>query len=285
MKKFDYSYLDYYLFNEWYDFKSIYGYIYIIILPDLSFYIGQKKGKPIKDNYFGTGKYIKEWFEKNVGFQSRNCPYQIAEDMGIIKIILDYALDIKELNFLERLYIAKAKANDFEELCLNQRPGGGGSEFKNRNGKFIMTPETIAKSNRTKKLKIEMGIPTITDETRRKRSEGIKKSFEHREIWNKGLTKKTDIRIQKASETKKANKKNCSAECREKLSKATKGTCWWNNGTIQVRSKECPEGFVRGMLNWKTDKQIVFSEEHKKHLSDSRKKYFQQKKGENSSGE
>lgn len=39
-----------------------------------------------------------------------------------------------------------------------------------------------------------------------------------------------------------------SAEARKKLSAATKGSRWYNNGVINVRAFECPEGFVLGIL-------------------------------------
>ena len=42
--------------------------------------------------------------------------------------------------------------------------------------------------------------------------------------------------------------KNMSKEYKQKLSEAKKGRRWFNNGTITVRAKSCPEGFVRGRL-------------------------------------
>ena len=39
-----------------------------------------------------------------------------------------------------------------------------------------------------------------------------------------------------------------SEETRDKLSKAKKGMHWYNNGKISKRAKECPPGFVPGML-------------------------------------
>jgi hypothetical protein len=35
--------------------------------------------------------------------------------------------------------------------------------------------------------------------------------------------------------------------------KTRKGTRWWNNGKIAVRSANCPEGFVSGMLKKSTE--------------------------------
>ena len=48
--------------------------------------------------------------------------------------------------------------------------------------------------------------------------------------------------------------KHHSAESRKNISEAnkgntkTKGKLWFNNGIINIRSKECPEGFVKGRI-------------------------------------
>ena len=39
-----------------------------------------------------------------------------------------------------------------------------------------------------------------------------------------------------------------SEETREKIGAAKKGTKWWNNGVKNVHAKECPPGFISGML-------------------------------------
>ena len=53
-----------------------------------------------------------------------------------------------------------------------------------------------------------------------------------------------------AAEVKsRANKgKKRSEETRKKLSKALKGKRWFNNGKINTMVKECPSGFVPGIL-------------------------------------
>jgi len=42
--------------------------------------------------------------------------------------------------------------------------------------------------------------------------------------------------------------KHFSEETRKKISESLKALCWFNNGEINVRAKECPEGFVAGRL-------------------------------------
>ena len=81
----------------------------------------------------------------------------------------------------------------------------------------------------------------ISEETKKKLSEA-KKGKHHSEEHKKKL-----------SEAKKGKKR--SEETKKKLSEAHKGkniwtkrTRWYNNGIINIRAKECPEGFVPGML-------------------------------------
>ena len=55
----------------------------------------------------------------------------------------------------------------------------------------------------------------------------------------------------KSEETRKKMreaKKNISEETRKKWSEARKGMRFFNNGKINIRAKECPEGFVPGKL-------------------------------------
>ena len=48
-----------------------------------------------------------------------------------------------------------------------------------------------------------------------------------------------------------ANKgKKLSEETRRKMSEAKKCARWYNNGKINVRVKECPDGFIPGRLKW-----------------------------------
>lgn len=270
------------IINDWYDCQNIYGYIYKTILPDCRTYIGQKKGYPIVEKYFGSSEHLNNWFLKNIGFKSSNCPLEAAEDKGVIRIILAYAIDQEELNSLEKFFIKKEKEESEKNFCLNITDGGNGTEYKElseegrkKSIEALLDPENRNKGLETKKKKRELGLSSCSAETLKKRSEGIKKALKEKPIWNKGLNKETDPRIVKMFKWRELNKEYAhlvSKKANEASVEKIKGTKWWNNGEIQVRAKECPEGFVHGMLDWKKDKKITFSEEHKKHLSESAKK-------------
>lgn len=78
--------------------------------------------------------------------------------------------------------------------------------------------------------------------------------------WNKGK-KMSEEFCRKCSESQKGKQagekhpmygKHFTEESKKKMSDAKKGKHkgehWYNNGKINVRAKECPEGFVPGML-------------------------------------
>ena len=78
------------------------------------------------------------------------------------------------------------------------------------------------------------------------------KHNEHRILHQKGKHFSEETKM-KLSEAKKG--KNFSKEHKKKLSEAQKGKNtwirgrhWYNNGKINIRARECPEGFVPGML-------------------------------------
>ena len=97
----------------------------------------------------------------------------------------------------------------------------------------------------------------LSEETRKKLSQSLK----GKSPWNIGRRLSAETR-QKMSESRKgknhpffgkhrsaetckkiaeANKgKHRSDETRQKMSKSWKGTCWWNNGISNARSRECP---------------------------------------------
>ena len=80
----------------------------------------------------------------------------------------------------------------------------------------------------------------VSEETKKKMSEGNK---------GKKLSEETKKKMSEANKGKQL-----SEETKKKMSAAkkgntyTKGTHWFNNGKINTMAKECPEGFVPGML-------------------------------------
>ena len=86
---------------------------------------------------------------------------------------------------------------------------------------FLTHSEHSILHNKGKKRK------PLTEETRRK----IAESRKGKTTWNKG--------------------KKLSDDHKQKMSDAMKRLLWFNNGIKSVRTKSCPEGFVKGMLKQK----------------------------------
>ena len=103
-----------------------------------------------------------------------------------------------------------------------------------------------------------------SDEAKKKNSEAHK--GEKHPLYGKHLSDETKKKIAEAHKGKKLSEKTKkkmsearkgkpkSVEHKRKISELkkgntnTKGKHWYNNGKINIMSKECPEGFVPGML-------------------------------------
>ena len=107
----------------------------------------------------------------------------------------------------------------------------------------------LSKANKGKKL---------SEKTKKKMSDvnkGKKLSEEHKKKISEGNKgkKMSDEARRKMSEAKKGktswNKgKHHTVESKKKMSDANKGMHWFNNGKINKRARECPPGFVPGIL-------------------------------------
>ena len=95
-----------------------------------------------------------------------------------------------------------------------------------------------------------------SEETKKKMSEaqkGEKNPMHGKHHFEETKKKMSEVKKNMSEETKKkmseAKKgKKLSEETKKKMSEAHKGKHWYNNGKISKRAKECPPGFVPGML-------------------------------------
>ena len=86
-------------------------------------------------------------------------------------------------------------------------------------------------------------------------SKGIKAAIKKKPVWNKGLTRKDDERLDKMFINKDLSYLN-TEEYKEKRSKAMKGLFWYNNGSENIRIRDgepIPSGFTRGMIGKRQD--------------------------------
>ena len=115
----------------------------------------------------------------------------------------------------------------------------------------LVTEETRKKLSEAKKGK------HLSEETRKKMSAAKKGKHLSEETRNKMSESRKGKHLseetrKKLSESRKG--KHLSEETRNKMREAhkgntnTKGKYWYNNGKINIRAKECPPGFVPGML-------------------------------------
>lgn len=83
-----------------------------------------------------------------------------------------------------------------------------------------------------------------SEETKKKLSEALK---------GKHLSEEHRRKIGEANKGKSGywEGKHLSEEAKIKISEVSKSLRWYNNGTKNIRAKECPEGFVPGMLKKK----------------------------------
>ena len=81
-------------------------------------------------------------------------------------------------------------------------------------------------------------------ETRKKMSEA--KKGEKNNFYGKKHTEETRMKMSAARKGKPKTE-----ETRKKMGASKKGTRWFNNGKINIRANECPDGFVTGMLKRK----------------------------------
>ena len=199
-------------------------------------YIGQHKYKDLNDSYMGSGIHIKRAIRK----------YGIE---NFKKEILYSNIQYKEtVDDMERFAIAKERAIGKAEYNIADGGEGGGCKGYHHTEE---ARKRISEANKGRHLSEE--IKRKISEAKKGKPNGNKgkpKSLEHkRKIGkaHKGIHFSEEAR-KKISEAKKG--KHISEEVLKRRSETVKGKHWYNNGTKNIWSKTCPEGFVPGRINY-----------------------------------
>ena len=152
----------------------------------------------------------------------------------------------KAFIFMRKKAVAYATDETIEQLAKDYEEAmkeAAEAMSKAMKGKHF-SEETRNKMSEAKK--------NMSEETRKKLSEAHKGKTSP----NKGKHPSEEAR-KKISEAKKGKHtgsdnpfygKRHSEEARKKMSEAHKGLCWFNNGKISKRAKECPPGFTPGRI-------------------------------------
>lgn len=129
----------------------MFGYIYKTTIVNENsclhnhFYIGQKQSNKIIENYYGSGKKLRDYFTKHcIRKWSRRIYPDEVRLLGLSREILDYAENIEELNQLEAYYVNQELDNP---LCMNLMTGGYGRIVKKE------VTQAMAENKRNQKRK------------------------------------------------------------------------------------------------------------------------------------
>lgn len=200
---------------------TFYGIYKITNLLNGKMYIGKHKTSNLDDGYMGSGIVINQALEKYGKENFR-------------KEWLMFCEDKEEMNYMERVFVDQTWVDRSD--TYNLKLGGEG-------GLNYVTQEVRKKmSEAAKRRKPSFLGHKHSEETKQKISE-----FHKGNTWHLGC-RHTEEAKQKMSI---AHKGKClSRQTRYNLSKAFRLLHWYNNGKINVRTKECPEGFVAGRINY-----------------------------------
>ena len=236
----------------------MYGYVYMTInLINGKRYIGQHQASKFEpDKYIGSGNYFKRAVRK-YGKDNFDCK------------LLEECNSQTELDYCEEKWIKLYDAVSYDKF-YNIDAGGKGvkkttlhkqhlSDAWTIERKSILSERVSGDNNPSKRFEVRKKISENNSskrpEIRKKLSDTKRgKPLPHTEEWNAKISKAlkgrqimvfTDEVRTKISNSKKGKNNPMYGKS------ATKGTKWYNNGTINIRAVECPDGFVHGVLKSK----------------------------------
>lgn len=233
----------------------MYGYVYMTInLINGKRYIGQHQASKFEpDKYIGSGNYFRRAVRK-YGKDNFDCK------------LLEECNSQEELDNCEEKWIKLYDAVS-SDAFYNIDAGGKGakktslhrqhlSDAWTEERKLILSARVSGENNPSKRLdvrkKISENNSSRRPENRKKLSEAKKgKPLPHTVEWNTNISKALKGRqIMVFTDEVRAKLSKASSGKNNPMygKSATKGTKWYNNGVINVRTVECPEGFIPGVL-------------------------------------
>ena len=142
-------------------------------------------------------------------------------------------------------------AKDYEEAIKEAAEANKGKHFSEEHKKKLSEAHkghTVSEETRNKMSEAKKG-KLRSAETRKKLSAAKKGKCLSEEHKNKISEAKKNMSEEHKNKLSEAHKgKRHSEETLRKISEAFKGLCWFNNSKINIRAKECPEGFVPGRI-------------------------------------
>ena len=195
---------------------------------------------------------------------------------GYENFTAEVILETYDFDYWEKFFIIMYHSND-RNFGYNMTDGGeGGPTFLGRHHteetKRLMSLHSGLRGKiYTPEQRYAMGSrwrgKHFTEEQKRKMSERCKginryvKSEEHRRKiaetlkgnipWNKGVPMTEEQRLKQIEIKREMYSGEKGEIIKQKLRDANEGLYYWNNGEIEIHSKEQPEGFSRGRLNAK----------------------------------
>ena len=220
---------------------TYYGIYKITNLLNGKMYIGQHTTTNIDDGYMGSGLLIERAVKKYGKENFR-------------KEWLMFCEDEEELNYMERVYVDQTWVDRSD--TYNLAIGGDCRPLTEQ------TRQKLSIANKGKKMSDEIkakisnslkGRPTWMKGKHHSETTKLKLSISGKNSTNRG-------RFRKGHNQWNKNKVHCyslSEQTKQKISLHNKGRVsgmkckhWFNNGTINVVSVDCPNGFVKGRINF-----------------------------------
>ena len=229
-------------------------YIYLILNKvNGKTYVGKHESPKewYNDGYMGSGKLLKP-AKKKYGIENFE------------KFLIQYCSSEEETNKAEKFWIAEYRSRGKAEYNIADGGEGGGFKGKHHTEKSKRKiaescKETFKSEAVKQKLAEAHKGKRFSEEHKQNLSEALKgknkgkhRTEEQRRIMSEAGKGENNPFYGKhhSDETKRmiSESKKGKPSWNKGLKLGSNGTHWYNNGEVNVKAKECPEGFVKGRL-------------------------------------